>query len=98
MKERYVNNPVCPCIFVKKSKITFAIAAAYIDDLYVIGTPKELSKTFLFEKWVWNKRSWKKNFFCLAYKLSICQVEYPYISQHKLKKFWSVFIWMNPIR
>ena len=25
LKEGYVNNPICPCIFIKKSKIGFAI-------------------------------------------------------------------------
>lgn len=44
MKKIYVNNPINPCVFIKKSKIIFAIVAIYIDDLNFIGTLKELSK------------------------------------------------------
>ena len=45
LKEGYVNNPICPCIFIKKSKIGFAIIAMYVDDLNLVGTPKELIRT-----------------------------------------------------
>ena len=45
LKEGYVNNPICPCIFIKKSKIEFAIIAMYVDDLNLIGTLEELTRT-----------------------------------------------------
>ena len=45
LKERYVNNPICPCIFIKKSKTGFAIIVVYVDDLNFVGTPKELIRT-----------------------------------------------------
>ena len=32
LKEGYVNNPICPCIFIKKSETGFAIIAVYVDD------------------------------------------------------------------
>ena len=44
-KEGYVNNPICPCIFIKKSEIEFVIIAMYVDDLNLVGTPKELTRT-----------------------------------------------------
>ena len=40
LKEEYANNPMCPCIFIKKSKTGFAIIAVYVDDLNLIGTPE----------------------------------------------------------
>ena len=40
-----MNNPICPCIFIKKSKIGFAIIAVYVDDLNLVGTPEQLTKT-----------------------------------------------------
>ena len=44
LKEGYVNNPICPCIFIKKSKTEFAIITMYVDDLNLVGTPKEVTK------------------------------------------------------
>ncbi|KAL6322664.1 hypothetical protein AAG906_015350 [Vitis piasezkii] len=45
LKEGYVNNPICPCIFIKKSETRFAIIAMYVDDLNLVGTPEELTRT-----------------------------------------------------
>ena len=44
LKEGYVNNPICPCIFIKKSKTKFVIIIVYVDDLNLVGTLKELTK------------------------------------------------------
>ena len=38
LKEGYVNNPICPCVFIKKSETGFAIIAVYVDDLNLVGT------------------------------------------------------------
>ena len=43
-KEGYVNNSICPCVFVKKVATRFAIIVVYVDDLNLIGTLEELSK------------------------------------------------------
>ena len=45
LKEGYVNNLICPCIFIKKLEIGFAIIAVYVDDLNLVGTPEQLTKT-----------------------------------------------------
>ena len=45
LKEGYMNNPICPCIFIKKSETGFAIIAVYVDDLNLVGTPEELTRT-----------------------------------------------------
>ena len=45
LKEGYVNNPICPCIFIKKSKTKFVIIIVYVDDLNLIETLEELTKT-----------------------------------------------------
>ena len=44
LKEGYVNNPICPCIFIKKSEIGFAIIAMYVDDLNLIGTSEKIAR------------------------------------------------------
>ncbi|KAM0981310.1 hypothetical protein ACFX2A_014658 [Malus domestica] len=40
----YVNNELCPCVFIKKSHSGFAIVAVYVDDMNLIKTPSELKE------------------------------------------------------
>ena len=44
LKEGYVNNLICPCVFIKKSDIGFTIITVYVDDLNLVGTLEELTK------------------------------------------------------
>ena len=44
LKEGFKNDPICPCVFIKRSESGFAITAVYLDDLNLVGTPKELTK------------------------------------------------------
>jgi len=44
IKEGYTNYFICPCIFIKRSENKFTIIAVYVDDINIIGTPKELPK------------------------------------------------------
>jgi hypothetical protein len=50
LTEGFENNPICPCIFIKKSEPEFAIIAVYVDDLNLVGTPEELTKTATYLK------------------------------------------------
>ena len=45
LKEGYVNDPICPCIFIKKSETGLSIIAVHVDDLNLVGTPEELTRT-----------------------------------------------------
>ena len=45
IKEGYINDPIFPCVFIKKSEIEFAIIAIYVNDMNLIRTHDELSKT-----------------------------------------------------
>ena len=45
LKEGYVNNPICPCIFIKKSETKFAIITVYVDDLNLTGTLEKFIRT-----------------------------------------------------
>ena len=40
-----MNNPICTYVFIKNSKSGFAIVAVYVDDLNLVGTLEELTKT-----------------------------------------------------
>ena len=71
LKEGYANNPICPCIFIKKSKTGFAIIVVYVDDLNLIGTPEELIKTTNYLKREFEMKDLGKTKFCLR-----LQIEY----------------------
>ena len=45
LKERYVNNPIYPCVFIKKLETGLIIIAIYVDHLNLIWTPEKLTKT-----------------------------------------------------
>ena len=66
LKEGYVNNPICPCIFIKKSEIGFAIIAVYVDDLNLVGTPEELTRITNYLKKEFEMKDLGKTKFCLS--------------------------------
>ena len=45
LKEGYANNPICSCIFIKKLETGFVIVVVYIDDLNLVRTFEELTRT-----------------------------------------------------
>ena len=88
LKEGYVNNPICPCIFIKKSKTEFAIIAVYVDDLNIVGTPEELTRTTNYLKKEFEMKDLGKTKFCLGLQIEhfpngvlVC------INQHTLREF-----------
>lgn len=44
LKEEYINNIICPCVFIKKTTTKFKIIAVYIGDLNPIETFEELTR------------------------------------------------------
>ena len=69
LKEGYVNNPICPCIFIKKSETEFAIIAVYVDDLNLVGTPEELTRTTNYLKKEFEMKDLGIFFFCLGLQI-----------------------------
>ena len=41
----YVNNPICPCIFINISEIRFVIIEMHIDDWNLVETLEKLTRT-----------------------------------------------------
>ena len=81
LKEGFKNNPICPCVFIKKSKSGFAIVAVYVDDLNLVETPEELTKTADYLKNEFEIKDLDKTKFVLASKLNTFQMEFLFISQ-----------------
>ena len=69
LKEGYVNNPICPCVFIKKSETGFAIIAVYVDDLNLVGTPEELTKTEEYLKKEFEMKDLGKTKFCIGLQI-----------------------------
>ena len=59
-----MNNPICPCIFIKKSETGFAIIAVYVDDLNLVGTLEELTRTTNYLKKEFEMKDLGKTKFC----------------------------------
>ena len=44
LKKEYINNNAHPCVFIKKSLNGFCIISAYVNDINIIGTCKEIEE------------------------------------------------------
>ena len=71
LKEGYRNDPICSCIYVRRSKNEFAIIIIYVDDINIIRTHNELTKTIDCLKKEFEMKNLEKTIFLWDYKLSI---------------------------
>ena len=69
VKEEYVNYPIFPCVFIKKSKIGFTIIAVYVNDMNLTGTLEQLSKTAKYLKKKFEVKDLGKIKLCLGLEL-----------------------------
>ena len=65
----YVNNELCPCVFIKKTSSGFAIVEVYVDDMDLIGTLNELEETAMQLKSEFEMKDLGKTRFCLGLEL-----------------------------
>ena len=66
LNKRYINNPICLCIFIKKSQTGFEIFVVYVDDLNLVGTPKKLIETTKYLKKEFEMKDFGKIIFCCS--------------------------------
>ena len=69
IKDGYINNPICPCVFIKKSELGFAILAIYVDDINLFETPEELTKTATCLKDEFEMKELGKTKYCLGVQI-----------------------------
>ena len=72
LKEGYVNNLICPCVFIKKSNFGLTIIAVYMDDLNLIGTLEELTKATNYLKKDFEMKDLGKTRYCLGLQIEHC--------------------------
>ncbi|CAM8907757.1 unnamed protein product [Rhodiola kirilowii] len=69
LKEGYITNAICPCVFIKRTKTRFSIIVVYVDDLNIIGTPGELIETIACLKSEFEMKNLGKTKFCLGLQI-----------------------------
>ncbi|KAM2191606.1 hypothetical protein ACFX1Q_027392 [Malus domestica] len=69
IKERYTNNVICHCVFIKKSNSGFGIMVIYVDDMNLVGTPEELNKTAEYLKSEFEMKDIGKTKYCLGLQI-----------------------------
>lgn len=69
LKEGYVNNVICPCVFIKRTELGFTIIVVYVDDLNIIGTPIELDETISYLKKEFEMKDLGKTKLCLGFQV-----------------------------
>ncbi|KAM1524495.1 hypothetical protein ACFX10_009087 [Malus domestica] len=68
----YVNNKLCPCMFIKKSYSGFSIVAVYVDDMNLIGTPAKLKEIATHLKLEFEIKDLGKTRYCLDLEIEHC--------------------------
>ncbi|KAG7549820.1 Reverse transcriptase RNA-dependent DNA polymerase [Arabidopsis thaliana x Arabidopsis arenosa] len=69
LSKGYTNNAICPCVFIKKFPSGFVIIAVYVDDLNIIGTPKEIDDARTHMKEEFEMKDLGKTKFCLGLQI-----------------------------
>ena len=62
----YVNNVICPCIFIKKTISEFVIIVVYVDDLNIIGIENEIHEATVYLKEEFEMKDLGKTKYCLG--------------------------------
>ena len=69
LQKNYKNDPLCPCVFIKRSGSEFVIIAVYVDDLNIIGTTNELSEAVVNLKKEFEMKNLGKTKLCLGLQI-----------------------------
>ena len=86
-----MNNPICSCVFIKKSETGFAIIVVYVDYLNLMETLEVLIETAKYLKKKFEMKDIRKQNVVLASRSIIFQVECWFINQHILRKILKHF-------
>ena len=74
-------------IFIKKSKTRFTIIVVYVDDLNLVGTIRELTRTTNYLKNEFEMKDIRIFFFVSTYRLSISLLGFWFTNGHVLRKY-----------
>ena len=69
LKEGYVNDLLCSCVFIKKTGSEFDIIAVYVDDFNLVGITEELTNTAEYLKKEFEMKDLGKTKYCLGLQI-----------------------------
>ncbi|CAM8962917.1 unnamed protein product [Rhodiola kirilowii] len=69
----YVNDPLCPCIFIKKTTSGCVIIDVYVDDLNIIGTNEEIHEVISYLKREFEMKDLGRTKYCLGLQIEHLQ-------------------------
>ena len=69
LKKGYLNDLICPCVFIKKTAFGFVIIVVYADDINIIGTYKEILDAMAFLREEFEMKYLRKIIFCLSLQI-----------------------------
>ena len=75
LKEGYVNIPICPCVFIKKTTSRFIIIVVYVDDLNIIRTYKEILEAMMYLKNEFEIKDLGETKYCIGLQIEQLQSE-----------------------
>ena len=86
-----MNNPICPCVFIKKKTSGFVIIAVYVDDLNIIETQKKIKMASDYLKRESEMKDLGRTQYCLGLQIEHSQngmfVHQPTYTKRVLKWF-----------
>ena len=92
IKQGYINDVICPCIFIKKTTLGFVILAVYVDDINLIGTPEEVQKAIEYLKEEFEMKDLGKTKICLGLQIEYLVdgvfIHYSAYTEKILKRFY----------
>ncbi|CAM8902188.1 unnamed protein product [Rhodiola kirilowii] len=66
LAQGFINNQICPCVFIKRTESGYVIIAVYVDDLNIIGTPEEIQLAANYLKMEFEMKDLGTTKFCLG--------------------------------
>ena len=76
-----MNNPICPCVFVKKTISEFIIIVFYVNDLNISGTHKEILQAMMYLKEEFEMKDLRETKYCIGLQIEHFKVKYFCINQ-----------------
>ncbi|CAM8902104.1 unnamed protein product [Rhodiola kirilowii] len=73
LQKGYVNDPLCPCVFIKKTTSGCVIIAVYVDDLNIIGMNEEIHEVISYLKREFEMKDLGKTGYCLGLQIEHMQ-------------------------
>ncbi|CAM8940081.1 unnamed protein product [Rhodiola kirilowii] len=73
LQKGYVNDPLCPCVFIKKTTFRCVIIAVYVDDLNIIGTNEEIHEVISYLKRKFEMKDLGRTGYCLGLQIEHMQ-------------------------